>query len=161
MSESNPDGLEAFATLGRYLAEDGWFPQEVPNHTAYRMRYQGHNGDLRVFAQIRVDAEQLIIYAIAPNNVPEEARAGVAEYLTRANYGMYIGNFELDYNDGEVRFKSSVDFEDVSLDPKLIRNTIYPAVRLMDKYLPGLLKVAYGGKSPLEAVSEIETPPPA
>jgi Family of unknown function (DUF1790). len=94
---------------------------------------------------------------LTPIKVPAEARTAAAEFITRANYGMYIGNFEMDFNDGEVRYKSSVDFQDVPLEPYLIRNTIYPTVQLLDRYLPGLLKVVFGGKTPIEAVQEIES----
>jgi hypothetical protein len=30
-------------------------------------------------------------------------RAPPAEFITRANYGLIIGNFELDFEDGEIR----------------------------------------------------------
>jgi hypothetical protein len=150
------NGAKAFATLFQYLEEDGWHPQRLTDRDIYRMTFQGKNGLLQCYAQIRVEGEQLLCYAQAPIKVPEEQRSAVAEYLTRANYGMYIGNFELDYNDGEVRFKSSLDFEDEILSHNLIRNTIYPSVRLMDTYLPGLMKVVYGGVDPKMAVEEIE-----
>lgn len=152
--ESN--GARAFALLYNFLQEDGWNPQQLPDRQVYRMGFQGRNGLLQCYAQIRIEAEQLICYAQAPIKVPEERRHAVGEYLTRANYGMYVGNFEMDYNDGEVRFKSSIDFEDEVLTFNLIRNTIYPAVRLMDTYLPGLMKVVYGGTDPKAAVDEIE-----
>jgi hypothetical protein len=93
---------------------------------------------------------------MAPIKAAEEVRPAVAEFLTRANYGLYIGNFELDYADGEIRYKSSIDFEGVPLSVELIRNTLYPALQLMDRYLPGLMKVAYAGMVPAEAINEIE-----
>jgi hypothetical protein len=80
----------------------------------------------------------------------------VAEFITRANYGLRIGNFELDFDDGEVRYKSSLDFEGLALTPELIRNTIYPAVQTIDRYLPGLMSVFYASKSPAEAIAEVE-----
>ena len=150
------NGARAFATLYQYLMEDGWHPQKLNDRDVYRMGFNGKNGLLTCYAQIRIDAEQLICYAQAPIKVPEDRRPEVAEYLTRANYGMYIGNFEMDFNDGEVRFKSSMDFEDEALSHNLIRNTIYPSVRLMDTYLPGLMKVVYGGVDARTAVEEIE-----
>ena len=86
-----------------------------------------------------VDLSQFLFYVIAPVKAPEEVRAAVAEYITRANYGLRIGNFEMDYTDGEVRYKSSLDFEGGGTYGTLIKNTIYPAVQTMDFYLPGLL----------------------
>lgn len=156
MSENQDLDLEAYKTLGRFLIEDEWFPQEITERNAYTMRFQGKNGSLRVVASVRPDARQLLLYAVAPNNVPEGLRAAAAEFLTRANYGIYIGNFEMDWSDGEVRYKSSLAFEGTALTYTLVRNAIYPAVHMMDKYLPGLLKVVYGGKAPADAIQEIE-----
>ena len=52
--------------------------------------------------------------------------------------------------------KSSLDFESVPLSTMLIKNAIYPAVRTMDRYLPALMRVIYGGQSAEEAIAEIE-----
>lgn len=149
-------GMQAYATLGRFLESDNWYPQALPDKFAYRTYYSGRNGELRCYAQIRPELEILICYAIAAVRVPEDRRLAVAEYITRANYGLRIGNFEMDFSDGEVRYKSSLDFEGETLTDNLIRHVIYPAVETMDDYLPGLMKVAFGGASPDEAIKEIE-----
>jgi hypothetical protein len=146
----------AFATLHAFLRDDGWQPQQLDDKAIFRVYFGGKHGDVRCYAQIRVDLEQFLFYVIAPIKAPEEAREPVARFLIRANFGLRIGNFELDYDDGEVRYKSSLDFEGETLTPGLIRNTIYPAVHTMDVYLPGLLAVMYGNKSPDEAINEIE-----
>jgi hypothetical protein len=152
----NRNGLQAFELLSSYLDSDEWFPRRIEGKYAYSMSYSGKNGDLRCYAIVRVDLEEFLFYAVAPVKVPEEIRMAVAEYLTRANYGLRIGNFELDYSDGEVRYKSSLDFEGQSLTADLIRNAIYPAVHTMDRYLPGLLRVSFGGATPHEAIEEVE-----
>ena len=154
--EDKTNGLQAFATLTKFLEDDGWYPQQLDDKTVHRVYFAGENGELRCYAQIRVDLEQFLFYVIAPVKAPEEVRAAVAEYITRANYGLRIGNFEMDYSDGEVRYKSSFDFEGETLTPKLIKNTMYPAVHTMDFYLPGLLGVMYGNKTPVEAIQETE-----
>ncbi|MDX9954843.1 MAG: YbjN domain-containing protein [Anaerolineae bacterium] len=150
------NGQQAFATLGTFLAEDGWYPQQIEERTIYRVGFEGKNGRYSCFAQIRLDLEQFLFYAIAPTKAPEAARAAVAEFLTRANYGLRIGNFEMDYSDGEVRYKSSLDFEGALLTPALIRNAIYPAVQTLDRYLPGFMSVIYGGQTPEAAIQTIE-----
>ena len=80
----------------------------------------------------------------------------MAEFIARANYGLRIGNFEMDFSDGELRYKSSLDFEQENLSFILIAKAIYPAVQTMDYYLPGIMSVIYGKKSALEAIAEIE-----
>ena len=151
-----PNGLAAFETLGEFLRQDGWHPQRSEGRTVYRTFFSGQNGEFRCFAQIVTHLEQLLFYAVAAIHVPDELRPAVAEFITRANFGLRIGNFELDYHDGEVRYKTSLDFEGERLTPALIRNAIYPAVTTMDRYFPGLMKVVYGGRTPYEAIEEIE-----
>lgn len=158
---SNPDvednrGKRAFATLGEYLERDGWHPQRLGDDTIYRTGFLGENGQMVCYAQVLSDLEQFLFYVLAPVKAPEDRRPAVAEFITRANFGLRIGNFEMDFADGEVRYKSSLDFEDAMLTPELIKGAIYPAVRTMDRYLPGLMRVIYGGQSALEAILEIE-----
>ena len=150
------NGWRAFAVLGQFLKDDNWYPQQLEDKTIYRVFFAGNNGELRCYAQIRVDLEQFIFYVIAPIKTPEEMRDDIGEYINRANYGLRIGNFELDYNDGELRYKSSLDFENATLTPALLKNTIYPAVHTMDRYLPGIFSVIYGNKDPLDAIGGIE-----
>lgn len=147
---------QAFATLGQFLEDDEWYPQQLEDKTIYRMGFSGKNGQLTCYAQIQVDLEQFLFYAVAPVKVPEETRMAAAEFITRANYGLRIGNFEMDWSDGEIRYKSSLDFEGAVLTPELIRNAIYPAAQTLDHYLPGLMSTVYGGKSAAEAISSIE-----
>jgi hypothetical protein len=150
--------LEAFATLGRFLEEDGWHPQQLEGQEyMYRVGFSGQNGQTNCYAQIRPNLDQFLFYVMAPTRAPEETRHAVAEYITRANYGLRIGNFEMDFSDGEVRYKSSLDFEAATLTPELIKNTIYPAVQTMDRYLPGLMAVVYGGKPAADAIEEVES----
>jgi hypothetical protein len=154
--EEYANGWRAFNALATFLEEDGWHPQRLEDRTILRVYFSGDHGDVRCYAQVRVDLEQFLFYVIAPIKAPQEVRDAVAAYITRANFGLRIGNFELDFSDGEVRYKSSLDFEGQTLTPVLIKNAIYPAVHTMDFYLPGLLAVMYGNRTPEEAISEIE-----
>lgn len=149
-------GLQAFAAVGQFMEEDGWHPQVIEDNYVYRALFMGANGQVDCYAQVRIDLEQFLFYVVMPMRAPQQVRPAVAEFLTRANYGLRIGNFEMDYEDGEIRYKSSLDFEGATLTPALIRNTMYPGVQTMDRYLPGILSVIYGGKTPEQAVAEIE-----
>jgi len=155
-STDSAAGIQAFEAVGKFMEDDGWHPQVIDDNYVYRAYFVGHNGEVTCFAQVRVDLEQFIFYVVMPVRAPANMRVAVAEYITRANYGLRIGNFEMDFDDGEVRYKSSLDFESVGLTPGLIRNTIYPAVQTMDRYLPGVLSVVFGGKSAEEAIGSVE-----
>ena len=147
---------KAFETLGKFLETDGWYPQRIEGQTIYRMGFAGSKAQYPCLARIRMDLEQFVFYVMAPVKALAEARGTLAEFLTRANYGLRIGNFELDMRDGEIRYKSSLDFEGVDLDPRLIKNAIYPAVQSMDRYLPGMMAVMHGGASAEAAIQMVE-----
>lgn len=69
---------------------------------------------------------------------------------------MMIGNFELDFADGEIRYKISIDVEGDRLSAALIQRLVYANVSMMDEYLPGILSVIYANISPAEAIAQIE-----
>jgi hypothetical protein len=90
-----------------------------------------------------------------PSVVPEEQRAAVAEFCNRANFGLAIGNFELDHDGGEVRFRTSIDAEGTAATPELVRNAVVANVLTMDRYVPGLLAVL-DGTEPADAIADCE-----
>jgi hypothetical protein len=156
VSDDSDNGLRAFQALGRFLEEDGWYPQRMGDRLLYRLAYAGDSGQVICFVQVEAELELMIVYVYAPVKAPEARRPAVAEFIVRANYGIWIGNFELDYADGEIRYKGCVDFEGTTLGDPQIRNTIYASVRSMDRYLPGLMDVIYGNTSPAEAIASVE-----
>jgi hypothetical protein len=93
--------------------------------------------------------------------VPEPQRVRVAEAITRANYGLFAGAFEMDFSDGEIRYRQEIDVEDGTLSTTMVHNLIGPSVVLWAKYLPALMKVVYANASPEQAIREAEKPGPA
>ncbi len=148
--------MRLLKTVESFLREDGWDFSPLENRSVLKTGYQGEHGSWTCYAQTREEDQQFLFYAVCPIRAPEKKRAAVAEYITRANYGMVIGNFEMDYSDGEVRFKTSIDVEDSELTEPMVRSATYWAVVMMDRYLPGLLKVIGGSTPPEEAIDEIE-----
>jgi len=91
-------------------------------------------------------------------DVPEARRAAVGELLHRANYaGILVGHFELDFDSGEVRFRTSLAYskpEEVTAG--LMRNLILENWAEVDTLLPALKAVVAGGE-PQAALDAIVT----
>ena len=81
--------------------------------------------------------------------------------LARINYGLNIGNFELDMNDGEIRYKTSIDVEGGDLTPRMVETLIAVNISTTDRYFPSFADVMYAGVAPMEAVARIERPDPS
>ena len=102
------------------------------------------------------DIEQLLFYVMMPFKIPEEARNTIAEFITRANYGLRVGNFEMDFTDGEIRYKTSIDVEGDHLSSALVKPLVYTNVTIMDKYLPGIIAVVDKGIKPVDVIAQVE-----
>lgn len=92
-----------------------------------------------------------------PSAIPDEQRAAVGEFCNRANFGLAVGNFEVDLDGGEVRFRTSVDVEGSTLDTAIVRNVVVANVMTMDRYASALIAVLEGA-DPAAAVEEAEEP---
>jgi hypothetical protein len=147
---------QLFEAVVDYLTEDDWKFNVVKDDTALMLSFRGEAGSWQCFATVDEEKQWFTFYSILPSNVPEEKRVEIAEFITRANYGLVIGNFEMDYADGEVRYKTSVDVEGGELSPKMIENLMRANLMTMDRYFAGVMGVLYGDRDPAEAIAEME-----
>jgi hypothetical protein len=115
----------------------------------------GTPGTWHCYVWVRDRESQVIVHGVAPWAVPEPAREAVALYLTRANYGLVLGNFELDLDSGELRFKTSIDFGGGDLALEQVRRLVAANLRAMERYLPGVIEVVDGAE-PRLAVERAE-----
>lgn len=145
-----------FNTAKNFFEEDHWSFYKVPEQTIFFVQYRGKNGEWRGLAQADDEHKQFVFYSICPLHSPKEKIHRVAEFLTRANFGMLIGNFEIDLADGQIRYKTSIDVEGSSLDTALIKRMVYTNVLTMDKYLPGIISVMSTETEPEECIAKIE-----
>lgn len=145
-----------FDAMNKFFTDDDWNFEKLGDREVLRMGFSGDDGQWACFAQAREKQEQFVYYSVAPVKVPEDRRAAMAEFIARANYGMIIGNFEMDFSDGEVRYKTSIDVEDAELSHALIKHLVYANVLTMDRYLKGIMGLAFSGQSAIEAVQLVE-----
>jgi hypothetical protein len=148
------NGARALATLGRFLADDGWRPAPA-GPAAFTVVYRGASGAHTMRAELLVAAEQLVVTAEASAPVPAARLAAAAEYVCRASAGLAVGSLELDLTTGVARARCGLDFEGEPLSPRLIRNALAITARLAETYLPSLAAVA-AGANPRETIHKIE-----
>ena len=90
---------------------------DVHNEIIFSGGIKGVSGKITDFRFcITVGEELVTCYHVAPINVPVEQRVAVSEFITRANYNLNNGNFEMDFNDGELRYKATVSQNDLLRD---------------------------------------------
>ena len=137
-----------------FLRQDEWPISQLPGQSILHSRFKGVNGKWDCFAQTLDEADIFVFYSVLPEKVPEPKRQAVAEVLTRLNYGIRIGNFEMDFGDGEIRYRTGIDVEGDRLTPALITRLVYANVQTMDEHLPAIMAVIEKDVSPAEAVGD-------
>ena len=150
MSAGEHDLFELFVG---FLEDDGWAVERHEDEPALRVRFGGENGEWECYGQVR--GATILFYSASPVDVPLEKTQEACELLTRANWGLPLGNFELDLDSGEIVFKTSVNVEGVEVDPLLLKHLVYANVVAMDRYLPAIRSVV-AGVPPEAAVAEVE-----
>lgn len=118
--------------------------------------YPGENAQYFCYATAREDRDQLIVYSYWQDTIPEGMRADVAEFVARANYGLVLGNFELNMDDGVVRYKTSIDLDGNSISDGQLDVLFGVNLRTLDRYVPGLRAVLYRDTPPALAIREVE-----
>lgn len=145
-----------FQTVITFFTQDDWSFTRIQGEPALRLAFQGDNGAWNCYAQAREDQEQFAFYSICPIYAPNIQRSAAAEFITRANYNTASGNFEMDFADGKIRYKTSIDIEPSQLTVDIIKRLVYVNVTMMDEYLPGIIAVIKQDVLPEAAINSIE-----
>lgn len=145
------------AIVKQFFDEDDWAYVQLDDASTLQLAFQGEAGRWTCLAQNDDDAEQVVFYSICPLTVAEDKYGAIAELLMRANDGLIIGNFELNFTTGEIRYKTSLDVEGDCLTPALMKSLVYINVQTLDTYLPAIINVLQGIQTPAEAIDAIET----
>lgn len=127
--------------------------REEEGGSLYTFAARGEHGVYPVLVYAR--APFLICIASFRQTVPDARRLEAAEYLHRINYGLLLGNFEMDYDEGEVRFRTSLMAEG-SLTQEVLDRYIQMPAAMLDRYAPGLAAIVADGEIAGEALRRVQ-----
>ena len=144
-----------------FLQNDHWRYEEIPAENAVRFGFTGRNARFECFGRANEDHEIFVFYTVIPIRAPETQRLQTAELIARINYGLNVGNFELDMDDGEIRYKTSIDVEGGELAYRMVETLLSVNISTTDRYFPAFTDVLYANAVPVEAVARIERPDPS
>lgn len=131
--------------IGDFLDDDDWKYEYQGEKNLFKMgvSLRCRLQSTRLYIDVKEDA--YLVYAISPISGSEETCTELMRYLTRANYALINGNFELDVRDGEVRYKSYVNCDGLgALSHEVIRDSVYVPCAMMNKYGDGIAAIALG-----------------
>jgi hypothetical protein len=118
--------------------------------------FRGEVGTYRVFARIDADDSLFQVFGYSPVRVPKGSRPAVAETVVRVNHCLKVGKFEMDYDEGELRFHAAQILPDDNLEDETIQRLMGTTMAMLNTYLPAFLSVVYGNELPKDAVRHAE-----
>jgi hypothetical protein len=160
MSESSvePSAAEGstYAVVLSFFRGQRWLFREEPEQARIVFEYASEAGVWSTFVVALDEAEQVVVYGVVPFAIDAARRGAVMELLTRANFGLTLGNFEIDLDDGETRFKTSLDVEGTSLlEPQLL-SLVRANLAVMEHHLPAIVATSLRDARPLDALAALE-----
>jgi hypothetical protein len=139
------DGAGPLLTaLKRVFGENRWPYSEVQGVPVLLSELSGTLGRWPFYAHVLEDKDLVLLYSICPMRAPESRRHEISQFLTRANYGLAVGNFELDFEDGEIRYKTVLQLHGGELDATALKRLVRANGIAMETYLPGIGSVIAG-----------------
>ena len=124
-----------FDEIVTFFTQEDWQFQQIKGEPVLRLAFQGKNGKWTCYAKAREQQQQFVFYSVCPVSIPENKLQAMAEFVARAKYGTIIGNFELDFVSGEIRYKTSIDVEGSTLTFPQSKQLVYTNVMMMARSL--------------------------
>lgn len=153
----NPSpSYRTYANLVNFLVLSGSNPFPLDDKSGCRTTSLGENiKSLTVYIHVEAETNEMISYTISPRIIPEKQLEAILELITRLNFGLYLGHFDLNMATGQLRYRTGISFKDVESSTDLIKHVVYTGVLVMDKYWPTLEQVIDAKLSVLEAYQQI------
>lgn len=142
-----------------FLDNDDWHYELNKEYGIFRFGVKLKTKMKNIRYAVDVGEDEYCVYAMSPLSAKEDDEQQmkeISEFVNRANYGIRDGNFELDFRDGEIRYKCYVNCKDGIPSQETIRASIYMPATVFNTYSPGIIAVLFSNMSAAKAVALCE-----
>ena len=144
----------AIAAVIEFFKTQSWDYKEDGQRPVVYTAANAENGPLRCFVSAGNDNEHLVFISFFPAIAPPKKRRACAEVITRINYDLLHGCFEMDFEDGEIRFRTSIGVLDIPIAPKQVEHLVFSNLAMMDRYIAPIMRVLYTSERPDDALCQ-------
>lgn len=110
---------------------------ESIDDTLLKLHFHNENGQWVCLIRLEEEIRLCIIYSVFPWLIPTDIRADIALLLMSENYNTVSGNYEMDDEDGELRFRSTLTVSD-TLDTAQLGLSLATHLEVMNEALPSI-----------------------
>lgn len=145
--------MSLFRLLYEILTHNGWEFDFDDKNEIIKLEIRGINSYFHSFLFVDEEQESLLCNTHIKQKIPPSKRLEVCDFMCRVNYELANGNFEMDMDNGEIRYRTYLDLADAEPSNEQILNIVWNGVIGFDTFYPGLMKLVYGDYSAEEAAA--------
>jgi hypothetical protein len=154
------NALKGFQSVIEHFTQRKWNFRVDDPQPILRASFNMRHASIGIVAVVNPEDDLLQVVSFLPVVIPPVKRQAVAELCVRASWGFKLGRFDFNLDTGELRFHTSLPYRKGELADDLIGRVIGTNLATADTFFPAFMAVLYAGRSPAEAVSRIQHPPP-
>jgi hypothetical protein len=113
----------------------------------------GNHGRWDWFVQICDDGKSAVCFSTLSAKTPAPRRQACAELLTRINHLIKVGAYELDFVDGEVRFRTSVPIIEQTMPGRAMEYLIMVNLAVFDDFMACIYKIIHSEDTPEQVLT--------
>ncbi|MEY2700791.1 MAG: hypothetical protein RIQ52_1546 [Pseudomonadota bacterium] len=158
MAQSNSMPASLAQCIRTYLSDVEWSHEESArkNWIRFKARIMLDHATVTTMIRCQEETRQLSVYTHAPLYIPAEVCQEILAFVTRANYRT-PARIEFDPNQGRIKFCVDAALPDSDPSLSFIGQMVQLNHDALDCFMPGILRICFGGISASEAWSEIGT----
>jgi hypothetical protein len=143
-----------FQQVINFLEANSW-KYTTNNHTI-TFGIAGENGNFRCVADVIAEENRFIFFTIYPHAIPDNKRNAMAELITRLNFGRFLGNFEMNYDNGELRYRVSLYYGTLIPNEDIVKEMLFTSIVSMDVAFTAIHALIEQNISPNQAYQSIK-----
>ena len=135
---------ELATLVKQFLIEDDWHFSFDENTGVFDFGLRIKGKIQNINYMIIVHKKDIVVYGICPIGVDDSdanIMAEMAKFICRTNDKIKNGCFQLDFSDGEIRFKSFIDCDESIPSNKVIENSIYCTAAMFKQYSSDIVDI--------------------
>lgn len=147
-----------------FLDGDAWHYRFDSDAGVFHFGVNLHGKMKNVQYLVGINERDYVVYAISPLSADQDdadQMRKMSEFVCRANYGLRDGNFELDFRDGELRYKCFMNCNGVIPNKNMIGSSIHCPAAMFDRYGKGIVQILFNDMSAEDAIELCERDIPA
>lgn len=150
-----------FQQFTEFFEKHQWDYHQRGEKPVLHTYFVGEHGRWVGIAIVREEKPDISFLSLFPSRAPTHRRAAVAELLTRLNYRLVHGCFQMDMEDGEILLETTRFVPEQEATAEHVEHLIFTNVCTMDANYDAIMKVIHGGVSPKRAMAKPEQKPKA